>query len=133
MATNSHWTVIFEDKSIRNQSIGIAYEINDDAFWSDAKWSNIWAIQYVDDNHDYNDSVEHRDDTSDATWTNSGLGDFRAQFVSKWDAAHLAQLQSDWDADVIITHNEDGSVNTTESESDQIARKGARPTSFSSY
>ena len=133
MATNSHWTVIFEDKSIRNQSIGIAYEINDDAFWSDAKWSNIWAIQYVDDNHDYNDSVEHRDDTSHATWTNSGLGDFRAQFVSKWDAAHLAQLQSDWDADVIVTFNEDGSVNTTESESDQIARKGARPTSFSSY
>ena len=133
MATNSHWTVIFEDKSIRNQSIGIAYEINDDAFWSDAKWSNIWAIQYVDDNHDYNDSVEYRDDTSHATWTNSGLGDFRAQFVSKWDAAHLAQLQSDWDADVIVTFNEDGSVNTTESESDQIARKGARPTSFSSY
>ena len=32
MATNSHWTVIFEDKSIRNQSIGIAYEINDDVF-----------------------------------------------------------------------------------------------------
>jgi hypothetical protein len=133
MATNSHWTVIFEDKSIRNQSIGISYEINDDAFWSDAKWSNIWAIQYVDDNHDYNDSVEHRDDTPHATWTNSGLGDFRAQFVSKWDAAHLAQLQSDWDADVIITHNEDGSVNTTESEADQIARKGARPSSYSSY
>jgi hypothetical protein len=133
MATNSHWTVIFEDKSIRNQSIGISYEINDDAFWSDAKWSNIWAIQYVDDNHDYNDSVEYRDDTSHATWNNSGLGDFRAQFVSKWDAAHLAQLQSDWDADVIITHNEDGSVNTTESEADQIARKGARPSSYSSY
>jgi|TARA_R100001460_G_scaffold39378_1_gene74179 hypothetical protein len=133
MATNSHWTVIFEDKSIRNQSIGISYEINDNAFWSDAKWSNIWAIQYVDDNHDYNDSVEYRDDTSHATWNNSGLGDFRAQFVSKWDAAHLAQLQSDWDADVIITHNEDGSVNTTESEADQIARKGARPSSYSSY
>tara|TARA_R100001480_G_scaffold54559_2_gene67613 strand:- start:4050 stop:4451 length:402 start_codon:yes stop_codon:yes gene_type:complete len=133
MATNSHWTVIFEDKSIRNQSIGISYEINDNAFWNDAKWSNIWAIQYVDDNHDYNDSVEYRDDTSHATWNNSGLGDFRAQFVSKWDAAHLAQLQSDWDADVIITHNEDGSVNTTESEADQIARKGARPSSYSSY
>tara|TARA_R110002020_G_scaffold158413_1_gene341576 strand:+ start:478 stop:879 length:402 start_codon:yes stop_codon:yes gene_type:complete len=133
MATNSHWTVIFEDKSIRNQSIGISYEINDDAFWSDAKWSNIWAIQYVDDNHDYNDSVEYRDDTSHATWTNSGLGDFRTQFVSKWDAAHLTQLQSDWDADVIITYNEDGSVNTTESEADQIARKGARPSSYSSY
>ena len=67
------------------------------------------------------------------TWTNSGLGDFRTQFVSKWDAAHLTQLQSDWDADVIITYNEDGSVNTTESEADQIARKGARPSSYSSY
>ena len=44
--------------------------------------------------HDYTDRVEHRDDTSHATWTNSGLGDFRAQFVSKWDAAHLATITS---------------------------------------
>jgi len=133
MATNATWTVIFDDKVIRSQSLGITYAINDDAFWNDSKWSNIWAIQYIDDNHDYNDSVEFRDHTPHATWTSSGLGDFRAQFVSKWDAAHLAQLQADWDADVIITYNEDGSVNTTESEADQIARKGARPTSFSSY
>jgi hypothetical protein len=132
MATNSHWTVVFDDKIIIKQSEQIGYNI-DDAFWSDSKWSNIWAIQYVDDNHDYNDSVEYRDDTPHATWTNSALGDFRAQFVSKWDAAHLAKLQLNWDADVIVTFNEDGSVNTTESEADQIARKGARPTSFSSY
>ena len=132
MATNSHWTVIFEDKAIRSQSLGITYVINDDAFWNDSKWSNIWAIQYIDDNHDYNDSVEFKDDTPHATWTNSGLGDFRSQFVSKWDAAHLSQLQATWDADVERTYDDEGNETSVESEADQIARKGARPTSFSS-
>jgi hypothetical protein len=29
---------------------GISYVINDDnSFWNDSKWSNIWAIQYKDD------------------------------------------------------------------------------------
>ena len=116
MATFSDWTVVFEDKSIRNQSLGIDYIINDDAFWNDAKWSNVWAIQYKDNNHDYKDSVEYRDETPHASWTSSGLGDFRSQFVSKWDASHLAQLQANWDADP-----------RTEAE------KGARPTSYSSY
>ena len=127
MATNSHWTVIFEDKSIRNQSIGISYEINDDAFWSDAKWSNIWAIQYIDDNLDHNDTVEYRDDTSHATWSEAGLGDFNSQFISKWDAAHLTQLQSDWDND---NHFDD--EGNSESEAEKIARLGSRPTSYSS-
>jgi len=118
MATNSDWTVVFEDKTIIKQSDSnsITYEINDDTFWNDSKWSNVWAIQYKDDNHDYNDSVEYRDDTPHATWTASNLGNFRDQFVNKWDAAHLSKLQADWDAD-----------EREESE------KGARPTSYSSY
>ena len=65
------------------------------------------------------------------SWAEANLGSFRDQFIDRWDAAHLARLQNDWDEDVIKTFNEDGSVATTESEEDQIARKGARPTSYS--
>ena len=126
MATNSDWTVVFEDKMIIKQSgdgAGSYIITGQDSFWSDSKWSNIWAIQYKDDNHDYNDSVEYRDETPHATWTASNLGNFRTQFVEKWDAAHLAQLQSDWDSDDV----------EGETESEKITRLGARPTSYSSY
>tara|TARA_R100001509_G_scaffold19453_1_gene10007 strand:- start:860 stop:1237 length:378 start_codon:yes stop_codon:yes gene_type:complete len=124
MATNADWTVIFDDKVIikRTGSDQGSYTINDDSFWNEAKWSNIWAIQYKDDNHDYNDSVEYRDETPHATWTASELGDFDSQFISKWDAAHLAKIQSNWDND----NAED------ETEAEKIARLGERPTSYSS-
>ena len=122
MATFSDWTVVFEDRIVVNQNVKnneghpIAYKVGDDSFWNNSKWSNVWAIHYKDNNHDYKDSVEYRDETPHASWTSSGLGDFRSQFVSKWDASHLAQLQANWDADP-----------RTEAE------KGARPTSYSSY
>ena len=129
MATNAQWTVVFEDKMIINQSLNTGYKIDNDAFWNDTKWSNIWAIQYKDDDHDYNDSVEYRDQTPHATWTNANLGDFRTQFVDKFDAAHLSKLQSDWDNNNLF--DEDG--NSTETEAEKITRLGARPTSYSSY
>ena len=134
MATNAQWTIVFEDKIIiknhaEGASEGIGYNISDDSFWSQSKFSNIWAIQYG--NSITSDEVEYRDSTPHSSYAEANLGDI-SQFSSKWDSAHLAQLQADWDADVIITYNEDGSVNTTESETDQIARKGARPTSYSS-
>ena len=125
MATNADWTVIFDDKVIikRTASDQGSYIIsNDDSFWSQDKWSNIWAIQYKDDDHDYNDSVEHRDETPHATWAASELGDFNSQFISRWDAAHLAKIQSNWDND----NAED------ETEAEKIARLGERPTSYSS-
>ena len=137
---NSKWTVIFDDKLIINQSIKNEdgwpqrYIIhNDDAFWSDAKWNNIHAIQFIDDDNDHNDCVEYVPGTlgRNTSWAEANLGSFRDQFIDRWDAAHLARLQNDWDEDVIKTFNEDGSVATTESEEDQIARKGARPTSYS--
>ena len=65
MATNSDWTVVLDDKVIINHSVKNAeghstpYIINDDSFWGDAKWSNVWAIQYKDDDHDYNLSLIH--------------------------------------------------------------------------
>ena len=125
MATNATWTVIFDDKIIINQNVlnddgfGTAYKIVDNDFWGLAKWNNIWAIQYGTSNP--SDTVEYRDETPHSTWEDANLGDFQ-DFITKWDTAHLAQLQSDWDDD-----NVDG-----ESEADKIARLGERPTSYSS-
>jgi len=126
MATNSDWTVVFDDKLIIKQSgdaAGTAYKIDNDNFWDDTKWSNIWSIQYQNDNHDYSDSVEHKDTTPHSTWTNANLGNFRTQFVDKWDASHLSQLQSNWDNDNVESETTD----------EKIIRLGAKPTSYSSY
>jgi hypothetical protein len=122
-APKSKWTVIFDDKKIINQSVlnnggwPIAYEINDDAFWNDPKWQDINAIQYIDDDNDHNDCVEMVPGTfgRNKTYVEAGLGNFREQFITKWDAAHLAQLQEDWDFD-----------------SRDESEKGARPTSYTS-
>jgi len=124
MATYAKWTVVFEDKMIIKQTGDNQgpYVIDDDTFWNNSKWSNIWAIQYKDDDHEYNDTVEYRDETPHATWTAANLGDFSTQFIDKWDAAHLARLQADWDAS-----NVDG-----ETEAEKITRLGERPTSYSS-
>jgi hypothetical protein len=122
MATNATWTVVFEDKLIIKQSGDGAggYVIDNDSFWNDSKWSNVWAIQFGTSNS--NDEVEYRDDTPHSSWTNANLGDFSSQFINKWDAAHLVRLQSDWD-----NNNVDG-----ETESEKITRLGARPTSYTS-
>ena len=109
-----------------------AYNIVDNDFWGLAKWNNIWAIQYGTAN--VNDQVEYRDETPHASWTDANLGDF-SDFISWWDSAHLAKLQADWDADVLEVYSGEGPdavLESTESEADQIARKGARPTSYSS-
>jgi hypothetical protein len=122
MATNAAWTVVMDDKKIIKQSgdaAGTAYEIDDNNFWGLAKYSNIWAIQYGTANP--SDTVEYRDETPHSTWEDSNLGDFQ-DFINKWDAAHLAQLQADWDADTV----------EGESEADKISRLGARPTSYTS-
>ena len=136
MATNANWTIVFEDKAIiknfaEGANEGIGYVISDDAFWSQSKFSNIWAIQY--ENSTASDEVEYRDNTPHSSYADSNLGDI-SQFSNKWDANHLTKLQADWDADVIYTYASDGSgdVSSTESEADQIIRKGARPTSYSS-
>ncbi len=134
MATNGSWTVVFDDKIIIKQSgdgAGNAYTIDDNAFWATTDFQNIWAIHYG--NPVSTDEVEHRDTTPHNSLETEGL-DFQ-QFIDRWDSAHLAKLQADWDADVIQVWS--GEVNnsvleSTESEADQIARKGPRPTSYSS-
>ena len=97
MATNATWTVVLEDKMVIKQSgdaAGTSYVISDNDFWGLAKWNNIWAIQYGTSNP--SDTVEYRDGTPHSTWEDANLGDFQ-DFIDRWDAAHLAQLQSDWD------------------------------------
>ena len=132
MATTSTWTVVFEDRSVmkhQGDGAGSSYEnIPDDAFWNQTSYSNFWAIQYG--NTPENDEVEYRDETPHSTWASTGL-DFQP-FIDKWDGAHLAKLQGDWDHATIKTFNEDGSVATTESVDDQTARMGPRPTSYTS-
>ena len=95
----------------------------------DFKFSNIWAIQHG--NSTTSDEVEYRDSTPHSTLADANIGDI-SQFSNKWDVAHLTQLQSDWDNDVEYTTDAEGNVTSTESQADQVARKGARPTSYSS-
>jgi hypothetical protein len=128
MATNANWTIVFEDKKIIKQSgdaAGTAYTISDDSFWSDSKFSNIWAIQHR--TSVTSDEVEYRDETAHSSYADANIGDI-SQFSSKWDLAHLAQLQSNWDNDNVV----DSDGNSTETEAEKITRLGARPTSYSS-
>lgn len=139
MAKHGLWTVVFEDKMIikKCEEFGIAdargYEIDDDAFWNDPKWANYHAIQFTDDNLD-NDQVEFVDGSPNGEYDQATVGDFRSNFITRWDAAHLANLQTEWDEDVIREATVvDGEISETEeSMEDQIARKGARPTSYTS-
>ena len=119
MASLGNWTIVFDDKLIIKQSEGIGHTIDDDSFWNDSKFSNIWAIQYGTDVASH--AVEYRDNTSHSEYDSSVLGNI-SEFTNKWDSAHLVQLQSDWDNDNI----------DEETSSDKIARLGARPTSYSS-
>ena len=124
MATNANWTIIFEDKKIiknyaEGADEGVGYVINDDAFWSQSKFSNIWAIQHGTSVS--TDEVEYRDTTPHSTFADADIGAI-GDFSNKWDAAYLAQLQSDWDNNNAVY----------ETEAEKIARLGARPTSYSS-
>jgi hypothetical protein len=132
MATNANWTVVFEDKMIiknhaEGANEGIGYVINDNDFWNQSKFSNIWAIQSGTSNS--SDEVEYRDETPHSSYIDANLGDIN-QFSDKWDAAHLSQLQSDWDNDNSGTG--EGDDFTPETEAEKIARLGERPTSYSS-
>jgi len=87
MATNANWTVVMDDKMIIKQSEGIGYTIDDDSFWNDSKFSNIWAIQHGTSNT--SDEVEYRDDTPHSSFADANIGDI-SQFTDKWDTAHAA-------------------------------------------
>ena len=130
MASKGNWTVIFEDKMIiknyaEGANEGVGYIIDNDSFWNDSKFSNIWAIQYGTSNT--SDEVEHRDETPHCSYADANLGDI-SQFSNKWDEVHLTVLQDNWDNDNLV--DEEG--NSTETEAEKITRLGPRPTSYSS-
>jgi len=127
MASLGNWTVVFDDKMIIKQSGDGSgqYKIEDNVFWGQSKFSNIWAIHYGASV--ISDEVEYRDETPHSSFADANLGSFQ-DFIDKWDAAHLAKLQSNWDDNNLV--DEEG--NSTETESEKITRLGARPTSYSS-
>jgi hypothetical protein len=131
MASLGSWTVVFEDKMILKQTgqdAGTQYEIQDDAFWNQSKFSNIWAIQYG--NSVASDEVEYRDETPHTSYVDANLGDF-SQFISKFESAHLAKLQSDWDNDTAgNTYDDNENIIHQETETEKIARLGPRPTTY---
>ena len=134
MASLGNWTVIFDDKMIIKQTgdgAGNPYAINDDAFWNQSKFSNIWAIHYGTSNT--SDEVEYRDETPHTSYADANLGDFQ-DFIDRWDAAHLAKLQHTWDFGSVITVEDPEGSGTyrDETEAEKIARLGPRPTSYSS-
>jgi len=130
MATNATWTVVFDDKLVIKQSgdaAGTSYKIDDNAFWATTTFQNIWAIQSGTSNS--SDEVEHRDDTPHCSLADKGI-DIQ-QFITKWDAMHLAKLQADWDNDnAQVEDPADSGTYRDETSSEKIARLGARPTSY---
>jgi len=136
MATNATWTVVFDDKLVIKRtgefdvSTAKGYQIDDDSFWNQSKFSNIWAIQY--ETTPSSDQVEYRDETPHSSWTDANLGNFQ-DFIDRWDATHLAQMQSDWDNDNHSVEDPEGSKTyRLETSDEKIARAGERPTSYSS-
>ncbi len=133
MATNANWTIVFDDKMIIKQSgdaAGTSHVIDDDTFWTDSKFSNIWAIQ--SGTSVTTDEVEYRDETPNSSYADANLGDV-SQFITRWDSAHLAQLQTDWDNNTLQIEDPAGSdTYRDETDAEKITRLGARPTSYSS-
>jgi hypothetical protein len=130
MASKGNWAVVFDDKKITKNyaegaSEGIAFKINDDDFWNQSKFSNIWAIQYGTPNT--SDEVEYRDETPNSSYADANLGDI-SQFSTRWDPMYLAKIQNDWDVNLLVVNDEV----VPETEAEKIARLGPRPTSYSS-
>lgn len=93
MSTYATWTVIFEDKNIiknNGPEKGTGYIIEDDAFWNQEKFSNIWAIQYGTVNS--SDEVEYVDGSPNSSFSDANLGDIQV-FIDKWNEAHQTHNQ----------------------------------------
>lgn len=138
MSKHGNWTVIFEDRMVIKKTDGwsadssLAYQVGDDAFWNQQKFSNIHAIQFTDDNLD-NDQVEFKDNSPNGEYDQNTLGDFRSNFITKWDAQHLAVLQAEWDENnEQVEDPADSGTFRNETEAEKITRLGTRPTSYNS-
>ena len=134
MATNPTWVVVFDDKRVINQSVkneyghSASYTLDDDAFWNQSHFSNLWSIQFGTSKIE--DQVEHRDETPHTAFDAVTHGNFN-EFITRWDVAHLAQIQEDWDNDNYTDVSEVESP-VPETPEQKINRLGARPTSFTS-
>lgn len=132
MASKGNWGIVFEDKKITKNydegaTEGIAFIINDDDdFWNQSKFNNIWAIQYGTSNT--SDEVEYRDETPHSSYAEANLGDI-TQFTNKWDIKYLEKIQNDWDNNHLYDDNNNLVSETNE---EKITRLGARPTSYTS-
>ena len=134
MATYPTWAVVFDDKRVINPAVKdkedgrnpLSYVIDDDAFWNQSHFSNLWSIQFGTSKTE--DQVEHRDETPHTAFDAVTHGDFN-EFITRWDAAHLVYLQKEWDEDNHFTETDPPVQETAEQ---KINRIGARPTSFSS-
>jgi hypothetical protein len=117
-----NWTVVFEDKKIqKNTQNGTEKQyIQNDSFWNQSKFSNIWAIQYTGIETD-TDQVEYRDNTPNSSYDSSILGNFQ-DFIDEFDKQHLLTLQNNWDNNNLENETSD----------EKITRLGARPTTYSS-
>lgn len=126
MAKHGTWTVIFPDELVIKRTgeydtaTARGYQVGGTDFWNQAKFSNLHAIQFTNDDVD-NDQVEFKDDSPNGSYDAATYGDFQ-QFIDLWDAKHLMALQENWDND-----NVDGETND-----EKITRLGARPTTYSS-
>lgn len=137
MSKHGTWTVIFEDNLVIKKTgefdttSATGYEVGGTDFWSQAKFSNLHAIQYTNDGVD-NDQVEYKDNSQNGAYDASVLGDF-SQFMDLWDSAHLAQLQNNWDDNNEQVEDPVGSgTYRDETAAEKITRLGARPTTYSS-
>ena len=134
MSKHGLWTVIMEDKIIIKKieefsvSSVKALKIEDDSFWSQSKFNNIHAIQFSDDGVD-NDQVEYKDNSPNSSYDENILGNFRTEFISKWDSVYLTELQNNWDSD---DKDANGDILVDETVEAKTIRLGARPTSYTS-
>ena len=134
MSKHGLWTVIIEDKTVIKKTGDFsvssvkALKIEDDSFWSQSKFSNIHAIQFSDDGVD-NDQVEYKDNSPNSSYDENILGNFRTEFISKWDSVYLTELQYNWDNNDRDTN---GEILVDETVEAKTIRLGARPTSYTS-
>ena len=146
MSKHGLWTVIIDDKTVIKKteefsiSLVKALKIDNDSFWSQSKFNNIHAIQFSDDGVD-NDQVEYKDNSPNSSYDENILGNFRTEFIDRFDAAYLAESQAIWDdinsntgqPNIFQIEDPEGSGNFRDETSDEkIVRLGARPTSYTS-
>jgi hypothetical protein len=126
MSKHGNWTIVFDDQMIIkrinefNEENALGYQCGGTDFWNQAKFSNLHAIQFTNDNED-NDQVEYKDTRPNSAYDVNTLGSFQ-QFIDLWDSKHLSILQENWDNNNI----------QEETPEQKVIRLGERPISYTS-